>query len=572
MSPRIVPDNAIFAKKKIALIMAVSLITSPFKWAWAKNRNHFVFQCDSLVTVGTRSNFAFRMPTILPYSLGGMCFVLVIDGMRYVWERKQDATGVWEFASTSSLANRLSTNYYIGELYDVTAVEQGQAVAFAFNAKAVGRHTVDVFLESSSGERFANGNLLTVGHVMEGSDPDRLQNYSLAVAVDVLTNNYNNVTQGTTDWMFFQPDESGRVEVPLEVLRSFVPQPDIPSFAEPFVLQLMTNLFLKYRIRWAEVWGDTPRLQAVEVGEWCYAFCGEESDYHHRLNLPDWQDYAPAAQLSSARRTLFRVIGEDSGKMVDVRPSQPEFLTIFYYNAQESINSSVQMRVRLDKTDRQGRTATTWIEHTVKNGNVYRLSVGPAAVSASASAMYSVTLCTSDSEAQFSRTYRLVPDFYERHLFLMQTKWGTLATLCVPRLTVDSVTEGDSLRMRHRHYVGMTDRYQKFTAETAALRKDEAERVGRSLASAYHYYQHNGAWQRIAITPGTVTYKDDGEDMMVVSFTFRYVENQADNMPSNRALSTSNQQLVTANIEDDAGAYVSFGVRMTPQTNALHDE
>lgn len=553
--------------------MSVSLVTSPFKWSWAKNRNHFVFQCDSLKTVGSKSNFSIRLSSVSIVRNADIKFVMVIDGQRYVWKHESSPDGVWEFSTNVSLANKIQNNYYIKQLYTVDVESQGIYKAIAFNAHESGMHTIDVFFEKATGERISDDMAgLTVGHISEGDDPDKLTNYSLAVSIDVLANDFNNVKIGTTGWMFFQPDESGRVDVPIDAICSFIPQPDIPSFAEPFSLQLMTNHFMKYKIRWAEVWGDTPRLQEVNEGDWMYAFCGEVSDYHHRLNLPDWQDAAPAVRLSSAQRAIFRVIGEDSGKIVDVHASQPEFLTLFYYDQQVDINASASMRVRLDKTDQQGRTTTTWIVHTVKNGNEYRLSVGPSAVSATSSSSYTITLCENENEPQFSRTFRIVPDFYNQHIFLLQSKWGNLTTLCIPTISVNIVTEGDILQMRNRHYVGLTNRYQSFSAVSAALRKEEALRIERSLASEYHYLQHNGAWNRIVVEPATFECRNEDEDMVAIGFSFRFVENQGDNLPTNSALSTSNQQLVTANIVDDAGAYVSFGVRMTPQSNALHDE
>lgn len=556
--------------------MSVTLISSPFPWSWARNRNFFRFLCSSSLSVGTSSNSAWLLDPIFSLRIDHLRFVVLIDEHRYTFSGVLLGGGAWTFTSLSDLVDKLSTNYYISQLFTITyTVRNDQSIAVAFNAVAPGCHTVDLFYESTDGTRLSNDEAgIHPGHNTPGTDPTSRSNYSLAVALDVLSNNCNSVSSHSTGWMFFQPDPDGYLDVPLDMLASFIPQPDIPAAAEPLGLSLLTNLFLKYRIRYAECWGDTPLIQSVATSPWFYAIAGEVSDYYHRLNLPDWLDHFPSDQLSTVggtNVTCFRVIGEDDNLSIDVHASQPEFLTIFYLNASEAINSSVSLRLRVVKTAPDGTSTTSWSVFTVRNGNFYRLSVGPAALSATTSAYYSVTLFPSGNTPQFSRTYRLIPDFYSQHLFLLQNQWGILSSFVAASMAAAAVAEGESLHIRHRHYVSVSDRYQSFTATSAALRPVEARRLARSLASAYHYYFNAGAWQRIAIEPASVTFRNDEEDLVTLQFSFRFVENQTDNLPSNSVRSNSNTVTVDIDHTDDADAYLSFDTRLIPSTNALHE-
>ena len=552
--------------------MSVTLISSPFRWSWARNRNFFRFRCSYDTSIGSYANSAWLFRP-LDNKVTTLRFVALIDERRYTFFGSSDDDGAWSFTSLSDLLSKLASNYYISQLFTLSyTLNDDQSVALAVNALSPGSHSFVLFFESADGSRISDTSLLLPGHNHPGTDPTRRTNYSLAVALDVLSNNCNNVASHSTGWMFFQPDPDGYLDVPLDMLASFIPQPDIPAAAEPLGLTLLTNLFLKYRIRYAECWGDTPLIQSVTTSSWFYAIAGEVSDYYHRLNLPDWLDHFPSDQLSTVggtNVTCFRVIGEDDNLSIDIHASQPEFLTIFYLNASEAINSSVSLRLRVVKTAPDGTSTTSWSVFTVRNGNFYRLSVGPVALSATTSAYYSVTLFPAGNTPQFSRTYRLIPDFYSQHLFLLQNQWGILSSFVAASMAVAAVTEGESVLIQHRHHISLSDRYQSFTATSAALRPVEARRLARSLASAYHYYFNAGAWQPIAIQPASLTFLNDDEDLLTLQFSFRFVDNQADNLPANHLRSRSNTVTVDTDL-DGIDALLAPGTRIVPSSNALH--
>lgn len=555
--------------------MSVTLISSPFLWSWARNRNAFRFLCSTALSVGSPCHAAWLFKPITSLRVDSLSFVVAIDGRLLPFSGALQEGGAYSFTSALDLVQKIASNYYISQLFSVNfTLRDDQSVAVDFNALAPGSHSLDLYYRSSDGSRLSDSSLLSSGHNFPGSDPASLPNYSLAVALDVTVNNCNLLSSHSTEWMYFYPNSDGYLEVPLDMLASYIPQPDIPAPDEPLSLTILTNLFFKYRLRYAECWGDTPLLQSVTTSPWLYAIAGQVSDYYHRLNLPDWADAFPSSQLSTVsgtNATCFRVIGEDTGLTLDIHASQPEFLTIFYFNASEAIGSTVSLRLRIVKTAPDGTSTTSLSVFTVANGNFYRLSVGPVALSATTSAYYSLTLFPASSTPQFSRTYRIIPDFYRLHHFLLQNQWGVLSSFVAASLSAASVSEGDSVTIRRNHYIALSDRYQTFTASSAALRPVEARRLARSLASAYHYYFSAGAWQRIAIEPTSVTFLSDDEDLLVVQFSFRFVQNQADNLPSNSVRSSSNTVTVDISHTDDADAYLSFDTRLTPSSNAIHE-
>ena len=567
--------------------MSVSLITSPFLWSWAHSRNAFTFICHYAQSVGSPSfaNFAIDTDTFEAHRAGTFVAVVEIDSQRYLFpsvavlsDQGSPSSDPWKFSSAQQLASNIASCYYISQIFDVTTSStSGGLLGIAFNSVRREAHTIDLYFESMAGQRLQDSSFgLNRGTVRLGTNPENLPNYSLAVAIDVLANNCNAVTQSSSDWMFFQPDADGNVSVPLDILRSHFFQPDLPAPAEPAGPVLLTNFFLKYRIRYAEFYGSEPLLQTVTATPWLYAFDGEVADYYSRLNLPDWICGAQQVQFSSNDSTRFFVLGEDQGSTADVRRSQPEFLTLFYYDTSKAINATATLRLSLSVIDADGQTSSSILSYTVRNGNVYRFNVGPAALSLSSAVSYTLSIVpyispNANVSPSFVRTYRVIPDLYRQHTFLLQNKWGCLNTFIAESLSAAFVTEGDSLAVRHRHYVGLNRRYQSFTVTSPALRRAEALRLSRSLASSYQYYLHSNAWFRIAIDPDSVTFIDETEDMVSLQFSFRFVEDQVDNLPSNTVRSTSNQAVVQANILDDANAYVSFDTRTTATFNAIHN-
>jgi len=549
--------------------MSLSLISSPFKWGWARNRNAFHFLASSALSPGTAANFSIRL---LPLSdtISTLRFVVEIDGEQFIFQGTSTDGGPWTFTSLADLVDKIESNYYISKLYTVAHSESSGAYVLAWNAVNVGAHTASVYYTDNNGDTLTDVARVQSGHVRAGSDPTNYPNYSVAVNLEAVVNNCNVLKTLSSGWMFFSPDADGNVEVPLDMLATFLPQPDIPGTADPTALTLLTNYFVKYRISYAEYYGDTPRLQEVSTTPWRYAIGGEVEDYYHRLNLPDWLDFAPTQQLSSNNAPLFRVIGEDTGLTLDIHASQPEFLTVFFFYSGAAMNAEYTLQLTLTTTAHNGTTSTTVTTFPIKNGNFYRLPVGPTALSTQSCAYYTVTLGTSGSDPQFTRTYHVVPDFYSQYLFLLQNKWGALATMAVPSVAAAAVTEGNFVRVRLRQYVSLSDCYQSFTATSSPLRRDEALRLSRALASNYHYCLAGAAWKRIAVEPASVTFRDDEQDMVVVAFTFRFVENQVDNLPTNTARSNSNTDVVTSNLSDDAGNYLSFATRLTPTTNIIH--
>lgn len=295
-------------------------------------------------------------------------------------------------------------------------------------------------------------------------------------------------------------------------------------------------------------------------------------EYYSRLNLPDWKDPNPTEQLSTVsgvNNNLFRSIGEDTGQTFDLHKSQPEFVYMFWYNTSEPIGGTVTMKVRITRRNTTATGTQSTYVVTVKNGDIYRLAVGPKQVSAEDYNFYDVEVMNVNNVVQWSRRYRVVPDYYQKHFFLLRNRYGLLNGFTAKNMSIKMETSGDGIQMDGRYYVDLKETKQVYVAKSPAMKKNEAVELARSLSSDYQYYLANNAWQRITVEPSSIEYINDNEDMVVVEFSFRFVENQIENIATNDARSSSNTTIVE-NIVDSAGKYVSYGTRIAQSINLIH--
>ena len=556
--------------------MSLTLISEPYLWGWAQNRNRYRFSCNSTKTSGARCTVSWLLKQ---RGSNGQHLVVEIDGTPYTWDFvAADVANPWSVGSLSDMAAKITGNYYVAQLFTTTSSVTSGVYTVTLTGKEKGKHDVRLYYTDSDGEEIdATAAALTyyeTASSASGADSEQLANYALAVSLEVIGNDCNSLKSYKSDPLYFQPGTDGSAEVPLEMLRGYLPQPDLPTYGETAGGRLLTNAFIKYRIRYGEVYGDTPRMQTASYSSWRYALCGEVVDYYHRLNLPDWQDVAPSEQLSSVSstgNTYLRMIGDDHGVTTDVRADQPEYLYGLYYQASAAVNANFALQLSVKLYDKEGTETSIAVNFNVKNGNVYRLSVGPAAVGAADSAYYKVLIKEAGGADGWERTYRVLPALYGGHWLLLQDKYGLLRSVAAASVKVTHDVTSEEMTIAGRHYSDKQSHGEKYTVVTEAMRRDEARRVAQSLAKEYHYYYSGGAWLRISVEADSLETWNEKNDMATLTFEFRFIENQTENEARSTARSVSNQEAVTTNITDDAGNFVSFGTQILISNNIIHN-
>lgn len=386
-----------------------------------------------------------------------------------------------------------------------------------------------------------------------------LRNYAIAAKAKVWVNNNNEVTLYQSETMVLRPDAQGYVRIPLDLLSGYIPQPDMPDEQQ---FSLMTNAVMKYQVQYAEMYGSpTPTVQAWQQDSVRYAICGEVAERYARLNMPDWDSGMVRPVVDS--QNMFLIIGEDNGMTVAVRRSQPVWLYgLWYRDTGTSDTLTITETVTIVNS---GGSTTNVAVRTATNGSMYRLDVSPQAKGATDALYYTVSISTSGGS--WSRTYIVNPDGYNDRYLLLQNKYGVLTPWVCPELRREVSIEAENIKIGRLHYTNYTDTYEKYTAVLQAMVNADATRLARCLGQHHHYIKSGYAWLRIEIEPESFSVLDESDGMVSVEFTFRFVENQLENMSD--APRTAG---MTFNYGDDVTReYVSFSDRTIPITNELYD-
>lgn len=505
--------------------MSVSVQEEPYIIGWARNRNRLKLHSSSVQqSAGSTAHFKWTFPNSY-LGPSGNHVVLSIDGFLLVYTI-QPSDDEYSATSRSTLTLKIERNYYVKQLFSVNRT----ANTIELTAISVGHHVAEIYWTDWEGVRTTT---LTPDIYEEGSDRTDKPNYAITAKVQAIVNNYNELVTKECDGLIYNPDENGDIFIDLSVLKDFIPQPDLPVNGGS-AFQLITNAVMKYRVSYGETWGaPSPRIQNMATtpanNKWYYAICGEEVERYAAVNLPDWKSGQQYDFID--RNDLFWLIGEDTGKTMTVRRSQYECIYGLFYNHLLDMGAAAsglrQVTVTLSGTKRDGTTVAVVNTYSQNNGQVYRIDVSPSLFDVEVT-HYTVTVTTSGGS--WSRNYIVMPDFYMQNQFLLQNKYGFLVSFVSGELRKESQTEADVLKMDGRRYLDFTEKGEVYTTVLNRISKSEARRLAQCLCNEFHYIKSNGKWVRITIEPGSFLTRDDGQGMVSVEFSFRFVENQQENM------------------------------------------
>jgi len=504
--------------------MSITVEKEPFLIGWAKNRLAYSLLCNGIDSEGSPASFALTFASTNVAE--GACVVLTLDGRELVFKRVSNFSSSYEFDTLARLAQKIADCPYVSALFDVTYNSNTRVLSFS--AKADGHHTLKLHTLSSAGmpDGFESS-LVSSSSYTEGTDRKRKDNYAVSAQVEVTVNDGNHLKVYQGDNMVMTPDGDGRVRIPLDLLRGYIPQPDLPSTTDG-QMQLLTNAMLKYRLRYSETYGSpAPLLQQVVTTGYRYALCGEMTERYAEHNIPDWDGGQRQRFIVSSNDT-FWVIGEDTGKTTTTRLSAPVFLYGLWYDSTKSFGATLNAAVEVTGRYEDGSGINIIRNFSVKNGYPYRMKASPADFSIGESVVWYTVRITTDG-GQWERTYRVLPDLYERHLLLLQNKYGLLMPMECGELRRQATSEGEAVTVNRRRYLDITGHYEQYTAVAGKIDKQSARLLASSLGGRYHYMKDGSAWVRITLEPASLKVQDDGEGMVKMEFDFRFVENQSEN-------------------------------------------
>lgn len=526
--------------------MSVQITSSPFALSWAKNRNAYLMSCSYQDTVGVASILRWTFSGTLPTA--GSYIVVSVDGALYPFKVVATANNnAYEVATIAEIGYKMAACWHLQQVFNTSgnAIDATGSKYLALTGKVAGRHNVEIYVTDADGNRISS--TLTINQTLNvrGADPSKKPNYAIAARVEVMTNSNNSTTTHTIDGLVFHPDNGGTVNIPFDLLDTLCPQPDLPPTANTLSSWVtITNLLLKYRLNYGEMWGNgTPLMQNWTTLGWNFAFCGEVAERFAELNLPDWQ--GDTAQFS-VTNNVFRILGEDSGQTVRLCRTQAEYIYGMWYDPTQaaSATKSVSLSVNI------GGTATV-SSHTVTNGQIYRIPVGPSALGATTAKCYTVTL--SLGGVSWNRTFLVQPDFFNMTRLLLQTKYGYVRSFAVPTQARELTTEAEEMRNDRYRYLDTTDKAEAYTVRTQPMTRYEAKRMAQCIGQEYHYVLCGNSWLRVTIEANTFKVWDEEEDMVGVEFQYRFCENQTENITAGTLVRGSNAVTIDTN-----GALVTY--------------
>ena len=507
--------------------MSVQVQQYPYLFSWAKNRNSIVLHCNDIDNEGTAAYFSFVFSNSTPAVDSKV--VVVLDGMELMFTRKQSPASAYEFNSITDLGTKIKDCPYIAALFVGTYTSNTRTLTL--EGRAVGYHTLSIYTLSAQGhhEGFERS-LINSSEGNNGEDGSRLANYGVAVAVDVTVNQGNVLRVYKGETMVMNPDADGNLVVPLDVLRGYTPEPDVPSSMDA-QFQLLTNALISYKVRYGEQYGEpAPLLQNMTETDVCFAICGEVAERFAQANRPDWMSgQETSLRFAVGSNNVFWIIGEDTEQTCTTRLSAPVFLYGLWFDERRRYDEQLEITVSVIGRRKNGSTIDINRTLQANNGSVYRLKVSPSDFNLGNDVLwYSVMVKTVDGT--WSRTYHVLPDYFEATTMLLQNKYGLLQPYLCGKLVRNVTMDGEACTISRRRYVDVKECFESYTAVMHQLTMRQARALASCLGQRFHYVLNGTSWLRITIEPGTWKVRDDAEGMVALQFDFRFVENQQENL------------------------------------------
>lgn len=540
--------------------MAPTITSSPFPIDWVGNNNNFKIQChNGIVSVGSAAAFVLRATAGATFPSPSYHVVVSLNDIDVVFEVVNEAsTDLYKVTSVVDLFEKISMSPIFTKYFRVDTFVRGTRIDLI--GREVGRWSVKVFVTNDFGEIDTTYDIVTILVSSYGSDVVRRENYALRARFSLITNNNNQVSVNDLPDVIAQPDENDMVEVPISMLRTYKPQPDLPrGDLGSDAWELLTNYIMKYGLYYSEVWGNPAMPQEEHHTSEYYLFCGEVAERFAAVNYPDWDNSNSVVPFSSTA-SGFRIIGEPTGETRRVCKSAPQYIYGIYFNTDENApNIDVVIRGEARRLD--GAETVN-----VKNGSVFRIPVGPSALFDGMfkfSYTYKVTISVDNTEI-WSRDYFVVPDLHDQITLLMVNKYGLLHPFVFSDVKRTIDRQAEEVYLDRFRYFSNVRGTELMTVNSPMLSKKEAADLARCLAGEYQYMWVDETWLRITIAKGSFKVLDTEEDMLRVEFSFAFVENQIETLtPASLPVYNPGTKL------DANNEIVEFYGRIEPENNEL---
>lgn len=351
----------------------------------------------------------------------------------------------------------------------------------------------------------------------------------------------------TTPEMIFE-ESGGDVHVSTEIIRAYMPKPDIPGWGEFFTAKPCPNATAKIRLYYGEMYADsslhqlsvgtslpTPQsintvihsklsrndngivLQNLMRSDEVTLVNGELQEYAFMNNSPDWETADKIHfYLRSDIHSATGIFGQDDNDTILTPHGTEQYIYVYNFGS-----SNVIARVKAYATLADGTTDDDWEDENV----TLRPGVNRITVREDDSDVVALRVAVGvNSIVKAVRNYIMKAFDHGFHTFLMLNALNLYETFIVEEIAREESTEGERRVIAGRDKYGTSDRQTVFTARChprnakglKLLRAAFAKQDNLLLEGRYAWY--------VDMLPGSLTVSDEGADITECEFKFRLRE------------------------------------------------
>ena len=473
-------------------------------------------------------------------SLPAGTLTITIDEESLTWTLSSDpGDGIWEMLAVASgadamydtLEGKLIYNPHLNQDFMATLKIVSGTLVLTLTAREPGPHTVSMVHSASNNHITEAGEWITGLNRVPHKDWRAMAFFRISTSQGVFK----------TPEMYFE-ESGGDVHVSTDIIRAYMPKPDIPGWGVYYNAEHCPNATLKARLYYGEIYAEsgfalqivtgTPSISAgannferpspQESGMFLHTLSrsheitlvnGELQDRAWQNNIPDWND--PSGTHFYLRNGT-GIFGQDDNDTI-LTPRDTEQYVYMYNYGTASVTARVQAKASLA----DGTEDDDWEDENITLlPGVNRITVhidNPEVVA------LRVEIST-NNVVKAERNYIVRAFAHGHHTFLMLNAMNLYETLVVEDLAREENTEGERRIIAGHDSYGTTDRQTVFTARChprnakglCLLRTAFAKQENLLLDGKF-------AW-RIDMVPGTLTIGDEGSDLTECEFKFRLRE------------------------------------------------
>jgi len=500
--------------------MAVTIREKPFAFDFAGNRTRFLLNGSPVSVNGSKSKSVYKIQ-----SLPSLCLVVSFAGEKYTFEISTPALArnnpnrianyTYLPSLKSELQSKIAENYYIARHYDVTIDDN---LVLTFVSKQCGADTVTV-----SG--LFGGSISTIS-LTNGTARVRKSNYQMMARFEIVRWYEGSEQTIESPEMLLRFGEDNVAELPVEILRPYFSAADVPSVTETFAGHVLRYATLRYKLTYAEVFGDVPQVGVLKRSSELFLSAGCLEESHRTLNLPDWN--TPLGTTKKFSECQFvRDFGSESGLTIRSYKEMPQFAYFMLFTNSKPASFQRSMQINVKIVDKNGQT---FVFNpgviAISNFSIVRipLSVQALSLGTYTSDILSYTIYVENHQGTFwTRTFVLESKPFNSAVFFLQNRYGLLESLSADEQATEERTEGEQTVQNGVIGIDITDRSTIHTARSYYRSRRERQLVADAMNSRFNYRIVAGMPVPIAIVPDSLTVRDDNEDVLEIEFQYRFI-------------------------------------------------